>query len=121
MNVFTDFNLELLKKALDASTMRQSAIADNIANANTKDYKAKAVVFEEELQRALRTGNVGEISKVSPTLVEEDATIVGEDGNNVDLEQEMVMMAKNQLLYNTLVQQTSRKLSNLSYVISEGR
>lgn len=121
MKIFSDFNMNLLEKALDASTMRQSAIADNIANVNTVDYKKKQVVFEEALKHALKTGENDELKYVKPKIVEENSTVIGEDGNNVDLEQEMVKMAKNQLLYNTLVQQTSKKMSNLRYVINEGR
>lgn len=121
MNVFSDFNLDLLQKALDASAMRQSAIADNIANANTENYKAKTVAFEEELQKALQSGSQSDLERVAARIVEVGGTTLGEDGNNVDLEQEMVEMAKNQLLYNTLIQQTSQKLSNLGYVINEGR
>ncbi|MEA3423540.1 MAG: flagellar basal body rod protein FlgB, partial [Bacillota bacterium] len=53
VNHFADKNLEVLKKALDASSLRQQTITNNIANVNTKDYKAKRVVFEDELKKAI--------------------------------------------------------------------
>lgn len=113
-----DYNLEVLKKALDASTMRQSAISDNIANVNTKDYKSKQVIFEEELVKALQSQR--SLENIEPYIVEKTTGSLNSNGNNVDLEAEMVNMAKNQLYYNTLVQMTSKKLSVLRHVISEG-
>ncbi len=135
VNLFTDKNLEVLKKALDASSLRQQTITNNVANINTKDYKAKRVLFEDELKKAIGTedmnglattndkhiGGSESIRRVNPTIVEDDSTSVKSDGNNVDIDIEMVNLAKNQLIYNTLVQQTSKKYSNLRYIINEGR
>ena len=45
-------NIELVKNALDASSLRQEAISSNLANINTEDYKANKVVFERLLQKA---------------------------------------------------------------------
>ena len=59
MKIFSDFNTVLMEKALDAASMRQSAIADNIANVNTLGYKKKQVVFEEAPQQAMKSGNAG--------------------------------------------------------------
>lgn len=134
-NLFRDKNLEMLKKSLDASSLRQQTIVNNIANINTKGYKAKRVDFEEELKKALGTddikslvttngkhiGGIASIRGVKPIIVEDTSTSVKSDGNNVDIDSEMVILAKNQLIYNALVQQTSKKLSNLRYVINEGR
>ncbi|MBN2258983.1 MAG: flagellar basal body rod protein FlgB [Clostridiales bacterium] len=133
-NLFTDTSLTVLKKALDASTMRNETISNNIANVNTKDYKAKRVVFEDELKKALSSGSekglatthkghIGasnEVNRIQPQIVEDAASTVKSDGNNVDIDVEMVELAKNQLIYNTLVQQTSKKYSNLGYVINGG-
>ena len=45
----TDSTIDLISLALDAALMRQTAIAANIANVNTKDYQAMAVDFEKQL------------------------------------------------------------------------
>ncbi len=45
----TDNTINLIRLALDASLMRQTAIATNIANVNTKGYQAIAVDFEKQL------------------------------------------------------------------------
>lgn len=44
-----DPTIDLICLALDASSMRQTAIAQNIANANTLNYQATEVNFEQQL------------------------------------------------------------------------
>ena len=39
-----------LEKALDATSLRQQVISDNMANANNPEYQAKAVKFDEHLR-----------------------------------------------------------------------
>ena len=40
------------EKALDATSLRQQVISDNMANANNPEYQAKAVKFDEHLREA---------------------------------------------------------------------
>jgi flagellar basal-body rod protein FlgB len=138
MNLLQTSTLDLLSKALDASTLRQRVIANNIANADTPGYKSKAVLFEEILKQTLledpstfvgkRThpkhipiGKLSQSSIPSPMVVEHANTWVQNNGNNVDIEYEMTKMAENQLWYNALVQQTSGYFNKLRDVIKEGR
>ncbi|MGB4476084.1 MAG: flagellar basal body protein, partial [Bacillota bacterium] len=44
--------LDVLSKALQAASLRQEAIAQNLANVDTPGYKALGVSFEEQLSRA---------------------------------------------------------------------
>ncbi|WP_317310471.1 flagellar basal body rod protein FlgB [Clostridium thermobutyricum] len=120
----------LLKEGLKASSLRGKAIANNIANINTKNYKRDTVVFEENLNKAindfklkktnskhLENGeNLGNI-----TLAKDTSTSMRSDGNNVDLDIEKTNQAANTLKFNALVQQASGKLNNISYVIRGGR
>lgn len=124
-------NINLLKSALDASSMRQQAISNNIANAETPGYKAKQVVFEDILKKHLsnQTNFVGNqtnprhitIGKGAdiprPTMIENTETVMLNNGNNVDVDQEMTEMGKNSLWYYMLTQQLSGQFSNLSYAI----
>jgi flagellar basal-body rod protein FlgB len=43
--------IEFISKALDAAIMRHTAIANNIAQANTEGYRTIRVHFEEQLQQ----------------------------------------------------------------------
>lgn len=45
-----DPTIQLISLALDASLMRQTAIANNIANVNTSNYQTMSVNFEQQLK-----------------------------------------------------------------------
>lgn len=45
----SDQTLQLVSLALDAALMRQTALANNVANTNTQGYQALEVNFEEQL------------------------------------------------------------------------
>ncbi len=51
----TDNTINLVSLALDAALMRQTAIATNIANANTHGYQTLGVNFEEQLTDSSET------------------------------------------------------------------
>lgn len=117
----------LLKKGLDASSLRSSAISNNLANINTKGYKRQYVSFEESLKENIDNLNLkteddkhiqegseyGEIK----TAVDKSSSM-REDGNNVDPENEMANEAANTLMYNALITQTNSRLSMERYVIN---
>ena len=46
--------VNVLDKALDASALRHEAISNNLANADTPNYKREDVNFEVQLAKALR-------------------------------------------------------------------
>ncbi|MHC6179367.1 flagellar basal body rod protein FlgB [Clostridium sp. JNZ X4-2] len=116
----------LLQKGLDASQARSSATADNIANINTEGYKRKYVTFEESLKKSmddleLKTDNEKHMEIGSDygsvDMKTDNSTSVREDGNNVDIDNEMVNQSANALMYNALVTQINSRLSMKQYVI----
>lgn len=121
------YTYELIKRALDASDLRGKAIANNIANINTKGYKRINVTFEETLSNVtedFRTKGNTKVSKNeigSISLKRDNSTSMRADGNNVDLEVEKTNQAANTLMYNALVSKANGKLSMQKYVISGGR
>jgi flagellar basal-body rod protein FlgB len=128
-------NISLLHSALNASSLRQQVISNNIANAETPGYKAKKVVFEDILKqhltaqssfvgtrtdaRHLSIGN--STGNPLPMIVETTQTIMNNNGNNVDIDQEMTEMGKNALWYNTLSQQVNSEFQRLSIAITGRR
>jgi flagellar basal-body rod protein FlgB len=127
--------LEVLARALEAASLRQEAIAQNLANVDTPGYKAIEVSFEDRLRAALaRTdalpmrvthpkhmaGSSPDVA-ARPVLVRRTGTVSRADGNNVDPEAEMAALAQNQLTYSALTRLVSEKYSLLKYTISEGR
>ena len=47
-----DMNYNLLRNALNASSMRQEIISSNISNVNTENYKVGQVQFESLLSQS---------------------------------------------------------------------
>lgn len=101
-------------KALDAMWMRANAISNNIANNDTPGYKAKKVDFENQLTSALSDNTITEteLSGVTPTQSEVSGSY-GEEGNGVDIEQQMIELTRNQLQYNYLERAVSDNLGLL--------
>ncbi len=124
-NVYNYVNV--LDKAADASWLRNQAIANNIANATTPNYKRQDVAFESELQRALKHSKYESLDdKVSDlkvsrlngrTYTDYDGFSYRLDGNNVDPQTENVTMVKNQTTYNGLIQSINQEFANLKIVI----
>ena len=97
---------DILGVAMQASAVRNDVIANNISNAEVPGYKKKTVQFEIYLQDALaaakRTGKL-DLSRVRPQLITEHAGYSYRiDGNNVDIESEMVDLYQNAVKYETL-------------------
>ena len=104
-------------RALDAASLRQQVIANNLANVNTPGYKKQQVQFEDSLAHALTHKGSGEIDAVRPQVVTVNSTSERQDGNNVDMESEMVDLAGNQLNYEVLSQSVGGYFSTLKSVI----
>ncbi|CCJ34708.1 flagellar basal body rod protein FlgB [Caloramator australicus] len=124
----------MLKKSLDATSARDRVIAHNIANVNTKGYKAFRVVFEEKLNGVLKGERLAlkvtnekhlndgsGIENLSYDLKKDNSSSMRLDGNNVDIDNEMANLAANAILYNALVSQANSKIAMRRFIISEGR
>ncbi|MHB2018830.1 MAG: flagellar basal body rod protein FlgB [Candidatus Xenobia bacterium] len=110
-----------LQKALDAATMRQKVIANNIANVNTPGYRAQAVAFEDQMKEALDKWHHGddadEKNEGESEVCSLEPRIESSKTGKVDINQEMANMAKNQILYAALTQKISGYFGSLKYVI----
>jgi flagellar basal-body rod protein FlgB len=116
---------DLMKEALNVSATRAKVISSNIANVNTANYKAKRVVFENQLSKseqslALKTTNQRHIKSSSNSysyITSDNSSSVTENGNNVDLDVELANAATNGLYYNSLVSQLNGRLQMMGYVV----
>lgn len=109
------------QKTLDAVELRQEALASNIANAETPGYKRIDLSpnFQSDLSRACASGNAQQISGLQPALAP-DATAItmSPDGNNVNLENEMLQMNQNTLLHTLETQIISYQLSKMRMAVT---
>ena len=138
MNLLGGASFQRLEGAIHAASMRQSVLANNIANNDTPYYKRSDVAFEEVLAQAIggqdgsrsligRTTNARHIA-INGTngpvpqarVITEDSTSINNNRNNVDIDKEMALMAENQLRYNLFIQQVSHEVKMMRTGI-EGR
>src|SRR5690625_124588 len=125
LNIF-DQTIFQLERTLDYSATRNRAIAHNIANVDTPNYKAKDVVFKHVLEGKLRAKKTHErhlpfeqtINRFH--MVTKTGTVYNHNQNNVDIDKEMSELAKNQILYQSLVDRLNGKFSDLQTVIRGG-
>lgn len=127
--------LDILHRTMDVSMLRHQVSADNIANADTPNFKRSTVNFESELKRALdsekvqkpqaylthpkhipfdRTQNYRE---VRPRRVLDYLSKTDNNGNNVNLEEESMLLLQNQLRYNLLTRSVSNQFNRVNIVL----
>ena len=128
-----DKTLQALSTAAKFREMRQEVIASNIANAETPEFKAKKLDFEEALARALdvdgqmsmqiedsRHYNVGSggFNNLSPEIYEDPNGEVSLNGNTVDVESEMSQMSQNKLMHEALTSLINKKIGMMKYLVN---
>lgn len=124
--------LNLLEKSLDASSLRQKVLADNVANVDTPGFKRSDVDFQAALASALgqedqtlplketQPGHLpGVAASSSNVIVQDQSTALRNDGNNVDIDKEMTDVAENSMYYNATTQAISSQLGLLRMVIQQ--
>ena len=119
--------INVLNRAADAAWQRNEAISNNIANVDTPGYKRQDVAFESVLQQALSNNRYqsmdDKVANVNLSRLRGRAYVdyanysYRLDGNNVDIENENVMLAENQLKYQGLISSINQEFTNLQTVM----
>ena len=119
--------INVLDRAADAAWQRNEAISNNIANVDPPGYKRQDVAFESVLQQALgnnryesmddKVANVNLSRLRGRAYVDYANYSYRLDGNNVDIENENVMLAENQLKYQGLISSINQEFTNLKTVM----
>jgi flagellar basal-body rod protein FlgB len=122
--LFGDSTLQSLKLTLDASSLRHQAIASNIANVSTPQYKRVDLSpqFQSEFQNALSRLDKGDSVKTlpNPHPIQKDPNSFQEkaDGNNINIDSEMLEMIKNQSLFEFSSTLAARRYSSMKAAIT---
>jgi flagellar basal-body rod protein FlgB len=119
--------INVVGKAADASRIRSSVIANNIANNDTPNYKRKDVQFESLLAAELSGGgtldskvNNMDLSHLNTKVYTDNSNLSYRlDGNNVDISTEESYYAEAQLKYNTLVDSMTRNFQAIKIALSK--
>jgi len=135
MNTFAK-TIDLLHRAMDASTVRRQVIANNLANANVPNFKRTNVNFESDLKRALDSEKKRPAIEMTvsdarhfPNYKERDyrdvqirrvldyTSTYNNNGNNVDPEREFMLATHNQMSYTLFAQSAAFEFSQISKVL----
>lgn len=132
-----NFADRLQMASLDHRLKRSEVISGNVANAETPGYRALGYDFEDQLSTLanledklpLETSDPGHLrnsftradGKIEPDVYVIPTETVPEDGNTVDMDDQMARMAQNQILYRSAVELLNRKIGTLKYAINGGR
>lgn len=120
-------SLQFHQQALSLRQQRQEVIANNIANADTPNFKARDINFSAELQRASASLNgstqpakthaghlqLGAHSSVTAQLQYRTPTQSRLDGNTVDMDIERTQFLDNSLRYQADIQFLDDRISGL--------
>jgi flagellar basal-body rod protein FlgB len=119
--LFNQTNYVAAKKMLDATVLRHEAIASNLANVETPNYKRLDVApsFQSQLRDAMSSNSTGQIASLQPQI-STDATAVSNsaDGNSVQLENELLQMNKNFVEHSLETQLVTGNLLKLRLAIT---
>ncbi len=130
-NLF-DKTTDALATSLRMRQIRHNVTAANIANAETPNYHAKKMDFEDALASALDVDGKSKMSTTNGSHFANGATgtptgdiydnpdvAVNNDGNTVDLQQEMTSQAENVTLYKAALQLINKKMASIKYALGE--
>ena len=123
-NIFD--NLDIYGKGLTGVRLKSEVIADNIANVDTPRYKAKDISFENIFSEYLkRYQSIPErkqyLTESKFLLRERPGMKIQSNGNNVNIETEMISSVKNNLLYDVLVKSLNSRINLIKSAIKEGK
>ena len=126
-------SLRILEQGTDATVMRQKVLANNIANVDVPNFKRSELNFESELKRAIEAKSylksaqhlplrrshplhIDQASlrgpkahEVKPQVRTDYLSTMRNDGNNVDIEEEVSKLVRNQLQYTLFMDRISSK------------
>ena len=118
-----------IENGLTYASVKQKTIAQNIANVDTPNYKAKDVSFSEMLSdaqnsyiKAYRTNDNHfdfQTDMQTPGVYTPNLSY-RQNGNSVDMDKEQASLAKNTIYYNALVDRMNNKLNSLLVVAKGG-
>jgi len=128
---------QVLVKAMDAASLRNEIIANNIANVDTPGFKKSEVNFAEKIRdvlgnekthvkmsltdkRHMMSSKSPGIYAIQPEINPCDASSYRNDGNNVDIDVEMAELAKNKIYYDAMGQSISSEIKLLRMAIERG-
>lgn len=115
----------MLEKSLGFLWTKQAAVLDNIANAETPNYRAKVVTFEESIRAKLEQAGRGakpkqavrSVIEKSQPAVFESPEVTRTDDNGVNITDQMVELIRNAYQSQYVMQCISSNLTLLNTAV----
>ncbi|EKP06276.1 flagellar basal-body rod protein FlgB [Leptospira kirschneri str. 2008720114] len=129
---------DLLERGMNNSIFKRKVISDNIANADVPHFKRSEVIFESMIKRAIESEKIEAIKEV-PTQISDERhiqffkpldyreiqpkantdylTTMRADGNNVDVEKEVVEASNSQMQYMMMAERINQNYRELKQVM----
>lgn len=105
MEGITNNSMRMMEKSMEFLWTKQTALMDNISNAETPNYRPKLVTFEEEFQMELEAADHGRNKLTKKTMrsaiedaswqVEELEEVTRRDENGVNITEQMTELVRN--------------------------
>ena len=112
----------ILETAMQGNMIRKDVIINNIANVDTPRYKRRVVTFEESLKDSLRRTRAGEktdLGGVKTTIRKINKDLKYRlDGNNVDMEVEMLELYETSVRYDVLANSVMNNYKRINSVFA---
>ena len=128
-----DFTWKVLEKDMEGLTQRFRAVSRNITNADTPGYARRNVSFEDQLRDVIQSGKKLRMTVTDPRHIPTRPSLVSDvkpvelrirdeiyrlDGNNVDPEREMSVLAETRMMYGAMNRLAAKKLAVYRSVIT---
>ncbi|MBN2589576.1 MAG: flagellar basal body rod protein FlgB [Sedimentisphaerales bacterium] len=113
----TENIFDFLDAGIRAENLRQKSIANNIANHETPGYRRLDVKFEEILAKSLDEQGSVEMDDLEPLLFSPKDSLVKENGNDVNMENEVGQLIENSMRYKAYVRLLNKKFQQIESAI----
>ena len=110
--------VDVIEAGISAESLRQRAIANNVANLNTPGYRRVDVRFKELFAKAMDSAGGVDLGKVELGTYQPKDTPVKLNGNDVSIEVEIGAMVKNSLRHKALIRVLQKKYDQMNMAIT---
>ena len=116
--------INVAEQALNTRMAKQGLIQSNIANLETPGYNGQNFSFAKAMETALE--NRGQLARTNSKHIALDPMDVSEnisfanEKRPVDLDEEMLKLSQNQLMYQVTTKILSNEFDEIKYAIDEG-
>jgi flagellar basal-body rod protein FlgB len=110
--------VDFIEAGIRAESLRQKAVANNIANLQTPGYRRIDVRFKELLAKAMDSSGAVDFSEIEAEIYQPKQTPVKSNGNDVNLETEVGEMVKNTLRHKAYIRLLNKKYRQMELAMN---